>query len=155
MFGGKTGLGFANFFDTLFLRSSNFLQTSATMQTFTTILAASAFIASVSGSPLTVRSTCGAAPSSSGSQTPIAQPTGIATAADCQAQCEANGSCQSFVFGVVDGADKFAHLRKPSGRLFGRGVKNTLVIGGFGDGCGDRLRCVENARPFARAAKAR
>lgn len=76
------------------------------MQTFTTILAASAFIASVSGSPLTVRSTCGAAPSSSGSQTPIAQPTGIATAADCQAQCEANDSCQSFVFGVVDGADK-------------------------------------------------
>ncbi|KAH7410907.1 hypothetical protein BKA64DRAFT_741542 [Cadophora sp. MPI-SDFR-AT-0126] len=76
------------------------------MQTFTTIIAASAFVAAVSGSPLTVRNTCGSAPSSGGSQAPISQPTGIATAAACQAQCEANGSCQSFVFGLVDGTAK-------------------------------------------------
>ncbi|KAH9212411.1 hypothetical protein DL95DRAFT_391565 [Leptodontidium sp. 2 PMI_412] len=76
------------------------------MQTFTTILAASAFIASVSGSPLKARNTCGSAPSSSGSQTPISQPTGIATAAACQDQCDANSSCQSFVFGLVDGTAK-------------------------------------------------
>jgi hypothetical protein len=75
------------------------------MPSFTNIIAASAFLAAtVSASPiqLTARDTCGAAPAGPGSQAPLAQPTGITTAALCQAQCEANNSCQSFVFGMVN-----------------------------------------------------
>jgi hypothetical protein len=58
------------------------------------------------GHKLAVRNTCGNAPSGSGSQSPISQPTGITTAQACQAQCDANASCQSFVFGMVNGADQ-------------------------------------------------
>jgi len=76
------------------------------MQSFTTILAASALIATVSGSPLQARATCGSAPSGSGSQTPLSQPTGVTTAAACQAQCDDNTSCLSFVFGMVNNADE-------------------------------------------------
>ncbi|KAF4635522.1 hypothetical protein G7Y89_g2578 [Cudoniella acicularis] len=76
------------------------------MQSFATIIAASALFAGVSASPLKVRSTCGSAPAGSGSEAPISQPTGITTAAACQAQCEANTSCQSFVFGMVNNADE-------------------------------------------------
>ena len=76
------------------------------MQTFTTIIAASALLATVSCSPIQVRSTCGSTPAGSGSQQPISQPTGITTASACQAKCEANTSCQSFVFGMVNNADE-------------------------------------------------
>ena len=77
------------------------------MHSFTTaLIAASAFSAAVSGSPLQARATCGSAPAGSGSQQPLSQPTGINTAQACQAQCNANGSCQSFVFGMVDNAVK-------------------------------------------------
>jgi hypothetical protein len=77
------------------------------MHSFQVIVAASAFIASVSSSPiLSARATCGSTPSGSSSQSPISQPTGITTAQACQAQCDSNSSCQSFVFGMVDGVDK-------------------------------------------------
>jgi hypothetical protein len=55
---------------------------------------------------LAVRETCGSAPSGSGSQTPLSQPTGITTASACQAQCEANSACLSFIFGMVNNADE-------------------------------------------------
>lgn len=78
------------------------------MQSFTTIIAASALIAGASANPikLAARATCGSAPAGSGSQTPLSQPTGITTAAACQAQCDANISCMSFVFGMLNNADQ-------------------------------------------------
>jgi hypothetical protein len=78
------------------------------MQSFISILAASALVAGVSASPiqLAARATCGSAPAGSGSQTPLSQPTGITTASACQAQCEANNSCLSFVFGMVNNIDQ-------------------------------------------------
>ncbi|KAE9373320.1 hypothetical protein N431DRAFT_308179, partial [Stipitochalara longipes BDJ] len=78
------------------------------MHSFTSIIAASALIAGVSASPikLAARATCGSAPAGSGSQTPLSQPTGVTTASACQAQCEANASCLSFVFGMVNNADE-------------------------------------------------
>lgn len=76
------------------------------MHSFTALTAASAIFAVVSGSPLMVRAnTCGSAPSASNTNNqPISQPSGIQTTADCQAQCNANSSCKSFVFGFVDNA---------------------------------------------------
>jgi hypothetical protein len=78
------------------------------MQFFTAIIASSALIATTSASPikLAARATCGSAPAGSGSQKPLSQPTGITTAAACQANCEANTSCLSFVFGMVNNADE-------------------------------------------------
>jgi len=78
------------------------------MHSFTSIVAASALIAGVSASPfkLAARATCGSAPAGSGSQTPLSQPTGITTASACQAQCDANASCLSFVFGMVNNVDE-------------------------------------------------
>jgi hypothetical protein len=78
------------------------------MQSFTTIIAASALIACASANPikLAARATCGSAPDGSGSQTPLSQPTGITTAAACQVQCDANTSCMSFVFGMLNNADQ-------------------------------------------------
>ncbi|KAF8846922.1 hypothetical protein BDZ45DRAFT_682211 [Acephala macrosclerotiorum] len=75
------------------------------MHAFTNIIFTSGLIASISASPLLIaRNTCGSAPSGSGSQTPLAQPTGIQTASACEAQCEANSACQSFVFGMANNA---------------------------------------------------
>jgi hypothetical protein len=76
------------------------------MQTFTTIVAASALLATVSGAPIKATDTCGSAPAGSGSQKPISQPTGITTAALCQAQCEADNTCLSFLFGLVNNVDE-------------------------------------------------
>lgn len=66
-----------------------------------------AFAASyVSASPLVVRSnTCGVAPAGSNTNNqPISQPSGVQTSAACQTQCEADSSCKSFCFGLVDNA---------------------------------------------------
>jgi len=52
--------------------------------------------------PLAGRDTCGAAPTAADSQPILAAPTGIQTAALCLAQCDANSSCESFLFGLVD-----------------------------------------------------
>ncbi|OBT53492.1 hypothetical protein VE04_07107 [Pseudogymnoascus sp. 24MN13] len=77
------------------------------MHSFTTVLiTASALLATVSSSPLQLRSTCGGAPTGNGSQQPLSQPSGITTAKACQANCTANASCQSFVFGMVNNAVK-------------------------------------------------
>lgn len=46
---------------------------------------------------------CGAAPSASGSQTPLSQPT-AATADACEKQAKAQSSCQSFAFGLPPSA---------------------------------------------------
>lgn len=72
------------------------------MQSFATLIAVSAIVAGVSASPILARDVCGSAPTSSGSQSVLSQPTGITTASACLAQCEANTSCLSFVFGLVD-----------------------------------------------------
>ena len=53
--------------------------------------------------PLAGRDVCGAAPTGATSQPILAAPTGIQTAALCLAQCDANSSCESFIFGLVDG----------------------------------------------------
>ena len=77
------------------------------MPSFTsTILLASGLLSLASAAPLQVRSTCGSVPKGSGSATPLSQPTGITTANACQASCEANDSCLSFVFGMVNNDDE-------------------------------------------------
>jgi len=77
------------------------------MQSFTTLIAASALLASVSASPIARRDTCGSAPAgTAGTQTPISQPTGITTAALCQAQCDTNTACLSFLFGMVNSVNE-------------------------------------------------
>jgi hypothetical protein len=55
---------------------------------------------------LAIRDTCGAAPTSTTKQTVLEQPSGITTAQQCQAKCDANASCKSFVFGMVNNADQ-------------------------------------------------
>ncbi|KAJ4332639.1 hypothetical protein N0V95_009613 [Ascochyta clinopodiicola] len=71
---------------------------------FSTAVIAAFAAAYVSASPLMVRgNTCGAAPAGSNTNNqPILQPSGIQTSATCQSQCEANSSCKSFCFGLVD-----------------------------------------------------
>jgi hypothetical protein len=87
-------------------RKRKILSLSIIMQSFTTLIAASALLATVSGSPIQARATCGSAPSGSGSQTPLSQPTGVTTASACQAKCNEDTSCLSFVFGMVNNADE-------------------------------------------------
>jgi len=71
---------------------------------FTAVIAVSALLSAVAGSPLAIRgNTCGAAPAGSNIKTqPMSQPTGIKTAADCLSQCNAKSGCQSFCFGLID-----------------------------------------------------
>ncbi len=76
------------------------------MKSFTSIITAAALIAGIAAAPLKIRDNCGSAPSASGTQTPLSQPSGISTASACQAQCEANTSCESFVFGMVNNVDE-------------------------------------------------
>ncbi|PVH74433.1 hypothetical protein DL98DRAFT_594073 [Cadophora sp. DSE1049] len=77
------------------------------MHSFTaTILAASAIFSAASAGPIFARQVCGAAPAGAVAQTPLSQPSGITTASDCATQCKANQSCQSFLFGLSNGADK-------------------------------------------------
>lgn len=76
------------------------------MQFTTTILAATALVSAVSAGPILARQVCGAAPGGTAAQTPLSQPSGITTAADCATQCKANPSCQSFLFGLSNGADQ-------------------------------------------------
>ncbi|CZR61761.1 uncharacterized protein PAC_11658 [Phialocephala subalpina] len=77
------------------------------MHSFTaTILAASALFSAASAGPIFARQVCGAAPAGTTAQTPLTQPSGISTAADCATQCKANPSCQSFLFGLSGGTDK-------------------------------------------------
>jgi hypothetical protein len=89
------------------------------MHSFTAVVAASALLSAVSGSPLYLRSnTCGAAPAGSNTENqPIQQPTGIKTAADCQSQCNAASSCQSFCFGLIDNAIKCELFSVPAASI--------------------------------------
>lgn len=75
------------------------------MHSFATLITASALLSLTAGTPipeLVTRNMCGSAPSGSTFQAVLAHPTGIETAAACQAQCDANSQCQSFVFGMVN-----------------------------------------------------
>ncbi|KAH9220359.1 hypothetical protein DL95DRAFT_383275, partial [Leptodontidium sp. 2 PMI_412] len=64
------------------------------MHSFTaTIFAASVLFSAASASPIFARQVCGAAPGGATAQTPLSQPSGINTAADCATQCKANPSC--------------------------------------------------------------
>src|SRR5689334_21039071 len=75
------------------------------MHFFATLITASALLSLTAGTPipeLVTRNMCGSAPSGSTSQAVLAHPTGIETAAACQAQCDANSQCQSFVFGMIN-----------------------------------------------------
>ncbi len=67
------------------------------------ILTSFAIIGLVTSSPITARNMCGSAPSASGTQNPISQPSAN-TAAACQTMCDANTACQSFVFGMANNA---------------------------------------------------
>ncbi|KAH8598584.1 hypothetical protein B0O99DRAFT_615448 [Bisporella sp. PMI_857] len=73
------------------------------MPSFTsTIFAITAVLSVASASPLAVRDICGAAPTGTVAQTPLAEPSGITTAALCKAQCTAQSGCESFLFGFVN-----------------------------------------------------
>ncbi|KAF1930766.1 uncharacterized protein M421DRAFT_418246 [Didymella exigua CBS 183.55] len=71
---------------------------------FSTAVIAAFAATYVSASPLMVRdNVCGTTPAGSNANNqPISQPSGIQTSAACQAQCEADNSCQSFTFGMID-----------------------------------------------------
>lgn len=73
---------------------------------FSTAVIAAFAATYVSASPIVLRdNTCGAAPAGSNTNNqPIAQPSGVQTSDACQTQCEANASCKSFCFGLVDNA---------------------------------------------------
>ncbi|KAF2466228.1 uncharacterized protein BDR25DRAFT_317651 [Lindgomyces ingoldianus] len=101
------------------------------MQTFTTLVATFAALSGVSGSPLThlfARDTCGSAPTASGSQTPIQQPTDIKTASACQSACNANGQCQSFVFGMVDNTIKCMLFSVPASQVPAQSSQNLVAF---------------------------
>src|SRR5262245_13448744 len=101
------------------------------MQTFTTLVATFATLSAVSGSPvahLFARDTCGSAPTASGSQTPIQQPTNIKTASACQDSCNANGQCQSFVFGMVDNTIKCMLFQVPASQVPSQDSQNLVVF---------------------------
>ncbi|OCL11099.1 hypothetical protein AOQ84DRAFT_201111 [Glonium stellatum] len=78
----------------------------------TVLLVASSFISLSSCLPtdqiLSARAqVCGNAPSGSNTQQAVlSQPSGAQDAAACQSDCDANSSCQSFVFGMVDNTIK-------------------------------------------------
>lgn len=70
---------------------------------FSTAVIAAFAATYVSASPLMVRdNTCGAAPAGSSNNQPISQPSDCQTSAACQSKCEADSSCKSFCFGMVD-----------------------------------------------------
>lgn len=70
------------------------------MPSFQQIVIIAAMAASSAlASPLMARDSCNVAPSASGSQTPLSQPS-VTTAELCKEACEANASCKSFVFGL-------------------------------------------------------
>lgn len=70
----------------------------------TAAITVSSLLAVVSGTPFVARgNTCGSVPTASNTAVqPLEQPTGIQTAAACQAKCDAESACLSFVFGMVD-----------------------------------------------------
>ncbi|KAG9239905.1 hypothetical protein BJ878DRAFT_339255 [Calycina marina] len=74
------------------------------MPSFTsTLIAAIGILSVASGTPVAVRSVCGVVPTGTVSQTPISQPLDIKTAELCQDQCTSVASCESFMFGLVNG----------------------------------------------------
>ncbi|KAH8676480.1 hypothetical protein BGZ60DRAFT_428997 [Tricladium varicosporioides] len=82
-----------------------------------TVLAAFSTFSMTSAGPIAARQVCGAAPTGTVAQTPLSQPTGITTAADCATQCKANSACLSFLFGLVDGVDKCILYSVPASSL--------------------------------------
>ena len=88
------------------------------MQSFTTIIAASALLVTgVTASPIRARDVCGAAPAGTVTRAPLLQPTGIETAAACQAKCEATSSCESFLFGLVNNAPECILYAVPASEI--------------------------------------
>ncbi|KAL1961506.1 hypothetical protein VTN77DRAFT_1667 [Rasamsonia byssochlamydoides] len=67
-----------------------------------TLITAVALLAAVSGAA--AQNTCGVAPAGTTNAAVLQQPANIQTAEACQAACEANPSCKSFLFGIVDNA---------------------------------------------------
>ncbi|ORY61745.1 uncharacterized protein BCR38DRAFT_487483 [Pseudomassariella vexata] len=116
--------------------------------TTSTIALVAALMAShASGMPTTLMAradTCGATPSASSSQTPLSSPT-ASTADACQALCEADANCKSFVFGLPPNADA------PTCELFSVAAAQVpaqatnLVV--YDVGCGS----VPNTKPTAAA----
>ncbi|PMD53811.1 uncharacterized protein K444DRAFT_699337 [Hyaloscypha bicolor E] len=73
------------------------------MPSFTSIVFAIAAALSVAtSSPLAARDICGAPPTGTAAQTPLAEPADITTAALCLAQCQAHTGCECFLFGFVN-----------------------------------------------------
>ncbi|KFZ17875.1 hypothetical protein V501_01494 [Pseudogymnoascus sp. VKM F-4519 (FW-2642)] len=113
------------------------------MHSFTTVLiTASALLATVSSSPLQLRSTCGGAPTGNGSQQPLSQPSGITTAKACQANCTANASCQSFVFGMVNNAVKCILYSVPAASVPKQSSSNLIA---YDKSCGSVTAVVPTA----------
>lgn len=73
------------------------------MHSTTAFVAFSALLSSALGLPTARNDVCGVAPTGTSSVTPLATPAGIDTAAQCQNKCDANPSCESFCFGLVNG----------------------------------------------------
>lgn len=69
----------------------------------TTLTTAVALLAAVSGAAA-APNTCGATPAGAGNAPVLQQPSGIQTAEACRAACNANPSCKSLLFGLVDSA---------------------------------------------------
>ncbi|KAJ4288513.1 hypothetical protein N0V90_011750 [Kalmusia sp. IMI 367209] len=81
----------------------------------TIVLALSAVAAAA---PLSARDVCGVAPSATGAtKTPLATFTDAKTAQECFADCESNSSCQSFLFGLVDGTVKCELFDVPAAQI--------------------------------------
>lgn len=102
------------------------------MQTFTTVLIAFSAISTVSSSPINfnhlfARDTCGSAPSASGSQTPLSQPSNIQNAQACQSACTSNPQCQSFLFGLVDSSIKCMLFSVPASQVPKQSSQNLVA----------------------------
>ncbi|KAH7094268.1 hypothetical protein FB567DRAFT_585654 [Paraphoma chrysanthemicola] len=99
------------------------------MHSSTTIFVASTLLSAVSGSPLSLRAnTCGTTPTGGTTNNqPIQQPTGIQTAADCQAKCNATSTCQSFSFGLVDNTIKCNLFSVPASSVPKQSSANLVV----------------------------
>jgi hypothetical protein len=114
-----------------FLNSIPKPQNHIKMQAFITLVATFATLGAVSGSPIThllPRDTCGSTPTASGSQAPIQQSTDMKTASACQTACNADGQCQSFVFGMVDNTIKCILFSVPASQVPAQSSQNLVAF---------------------------
>lgn len=73
------------------------------------------------------RDVCGTVPSVTGSQTPLETFTDALTAQACAADCDANPSCQSFLFGMVNGVVKCELFSVPAAQIPAQASANLVA----------------------------